>query len=163
MTAELEAVMEREFVEDMAAWSRLHEQMRASAEFDHARIEDFEEAPLSQWLRPPAESSRPRDEGSNEGGEASAAVLELWRPDWLCWDASAEAAVKIMPDRQPCLTSMSQEMQSFRERVDAAFGWHGKVLDAQRREFRAAAQVSLLHRGARSISVGGEGGGNTDL
>ncbi|CAJ1431563.1 unnamed protein product [Effrenium voratum] len=128
----------------MAAWSRLHEQMRASAEFDHARIEDFEEAPLSQWLRPPAESSGPREEGSNEGGEASAAVLELWRPAWLCWDASAEAAVKIMPDRQPCLTSMSQEMQSFRERVDAAFGWHGKVLNAQRREFRAAAQVSLL-------------------
>ncbi|CAJ1432753.1 unnamed protein product [Effrenium voratum] len=107
--------MEREFVEDMAAWSRLHEQMRVSAEFDHARIEDFEEAPLSQWLRPPAESSGPREEGSNEGGEASAA-----------------AAVKIMPDRQPCLTSMSQEMQSFRERVDAAFGWHGKVLNAQR-------------------------------
>lgn len=70
--------------------------------------------------------------------------LDRWKPSHLTWNVGEASMLTIVPDKQPCGTSMSNEMQSFREKVDEAFGWQGKVLDQRRKDFRAAAQAALL-------------------
>ena len=85
-----------------------------------------------------------RDDCSNGGGEGSAVVLHL--PD-----CSARTRLLRLPCRsheslvrQPCLTATSHVMQSFGERVDAAFRWHGIVLDNERGRHRLLVHVLLF-------------------
>lgn len=124
--------------EALEAWKERHARARARAEFDVPHMESFQPAPRSQRLAEHVPSAGTSTRAYGLEG------LDRWKPSHLTWNVGEASMLTIVPDKQPCGTSMSNEMQSFREKVDEAFGWQGKVLDQRRKDFRAAAQAALL-------------------
>ena len=137
-------------------------------------IPGFEPAPPSQFIMGAASSrevaggEKPVDARNCEAGPDL--ILETWVPGWLSSLSFGEPSISLTCDEQRNVQTMAEEMQAFREKawpglghsilglgapkktcrivrrlqVDAYFGWDGKVLTAQQKEYRAAAQACLM-------------------
>ena len=114
------------------------------------RMNDFELAPASQ-INAGQVSRAPCPASSGSCTVAGNHNVQMWKPSWLA--APESFVMPVFEDIQLAPQSMAEQLQKFRQKVDATFGWDGKVLDERQLACRAAVQSALLNFG-RDIFLG---------
>lgn len=135
-----------EWPEPMREWLALHGRARALLEIQPPEMPDFQHAPPSQnLLQPDAPVA------ASQGAPDQPSILEHWRPQWLPALLADEAHLRVRKDVCQRPATMAEEIAAFRTKVDQSFGWKGKVLNEQQRNYRAAAQATMLSPGCMPV------------